>query len=81
MAARYFAAARGQKGCYVYFVNEETYVNALPLLDLRAAADSLYESLDGYFAEKSNFKWQLVRGGPFREGPVPGSRGSRFDGA
>jgi len=73
MAARYFAAARGQKGCYV--------VNALPLLDLRAAADSLYESLDGYFAEKSNFKWQLVRGGPFREGPVPGSRGSRFDGA
>lgn len=73
---------RGQKGCYVYFVDDETrryfqsrisavtppivpYVNALPLLDLRAAADSTYESLDGYFAEDSNFKWQLVRGGPF----------------
>jgi len=73
---------RGQKGCHVYFVDEETrryfqsrivattptilpYVNALPLLDLRAAADSTYESLDGHFADDSNFKWQLVRGGPF----------------
>jgi DUF2075 family protein/SOS-response transcriptional repressor LexA len=73
---------RGQKGCYVYFVDEETrryfqnrigaatttivpYVNSLPLLDLRAAADSSFESLDGYFADDSNFKWQLVRGGPF----------------
>ena len=73
---------RGQKGCHVYFVDQETrryfqsrigvtrptvvpYVNALPLLELRAAADSTYESLDGYFADDSNFQWQLVRGGPF----------------
>jgi len=73
---------RGQKGCYVYFVDEEArrffqsrmdvvtpeivpYINALPLLDLRAAADATYESLDGYFADDSNFSWQPARGGPF----------------
>jgi len=73
---------RGQKGCYVYFVDAETqqyfvsrlqsdaqevlpYENALPLLDLRAAANATYENLDGYFADGANFTWQRVKGGPF----------------
>lgn len=45
------------------------FENALPLYDLRAAANPAYESLDGYFAEPGNFTWQHVRGGPF-----PGDR-------
>lgn len=73
---------RGQKGCYVYFVDDETrryfetkirakadelieYNNALPLLDLRAAADSAYANLDGYFTEESSFKWVRVNDGPY----------------
>jgi hypothetical protein len=73
---------RGQKGCYVYFVDDETrryfegrigvgpvepipFINALPLLTLRAAADSSYESLDGYFSDSEVGKWQRVGGGPF----------------
>ena len=73
---------RGQKACYVYFVDAETrqyfesrlqsgaqevlpYKNALPLLDLRAAANATYENLDGYFSDGANFTWQQVKGGPF----------------
>jgi DUF2075 family protein len=71
---------RGQKGCYVYFVDPETrryfesrmgvvdaepipYVNALPLLTLRAAADAQYETLDGYFSD--SIVWECIPGGPF----------------
>lgn len=73
---------RGQKGCYVYFVDEETghyfsdkiceevaeivhYHNALPLLDLRAAADAAYKDLAGYFAATDSVAWMRVQGGPF----------------
>lgn len=73
---------RGQKGCYVYFVDEEAgryfgdklrkevaeivhYHNALPLLDLRAAADASYKDLSGYFAETASATWVRVNGGPF----------------
>ena len=73
---------RGQKGCYVYFVDEETgrhfesrmgtaardpipFVNALPLLTLRSAADSSYEGLEGYFSDSESVTWQRVSGGPF----------------
>jgi DUF2075 family protein len=73
---------RGQKGCYVYFVDPETrryfasrlgsrpaepiaFVNSLPLLTLRAAADASYESLDGYFSESTAIQWHRVSGGPF----------------
>jgi DUF2075 family protein/SOS-response transcriptional repressor LexA len=73
---------RRQKGCYVYFVDEETrryfasrmdlgpsepipFVNSLPMLTLRAAADASYKSLDGYFSEADANQWQLVTGGPF----------------
>jgi len=41
------------------------YVNALPLLSLRAAADASYENLDGYFSDSSLFTWQRVSSGPF----------------
>jgi len=73
---------RGQKGCYVYFVDGETsqyfktqmrgvaeepipFVNALPLLTLRAAADSSYAQLEGYFSDSDGVEWVLVGGGPF----------------
>jgi DUF2075 family protein/SOS-response transcriptional repressor LexA len=75
---------RGQKGCYVYFTDEETrryfqariqgeteeliqYKNALPLLNLRAAADASYESLAGYFAQNDSFEWIRVSNGPFQK--------------
>jgi SOS-response transcriptional repressor LexA len=41
------------------------YENSLPLLNLRAAANAYYESLDGLFADESNFDWVYVEGGPF----------------
>jgi hypothetical protein len=73
---------RGQKGCYVYFVDEETrdyftrrlessvqdirpYENALPLLELRAAANASFENIEGYFANEDRFLWHPVKGGPF----------------
>lgn len=73
---------RGQKGCYVYFVDDETrsyfasrlespfqeirpYENALPLLELRAAANASFENFEGYFANEERFSWQPVKGGPF----------------
>ena len=40
------------------------YVNALPFVDLRAAADSKYESIEGLFSENTEYK--LVVGGPFQ---------------
>lgn len=43
------------------------YENALPLLDLRTAADAGYESLSGYFGYEENFETMPVEGGPFRE--------------
>ncbi len=43
------------------------YENALPLLNLRAAADTSYESLDGFFADEGNYEWISVEGGPFPE--------------
>ncbi len=73
---------RGQKGCYVYFEDEETcryfsnklkkkttelipFKNALPLFDLRAAADASYKDLTGYFAETASATWIRVENGPF----------------
>ena len=73
---------RGQKGCYVYFTDDETknyfearirsepeeviaYRNALPLLNLRAAADASYKDLTGYFEETDSFEWVRVSNGPF----------------
>jgi hypothetical protein len=73
---------RGQKGCYVTFVDAETrkyfesrisaqpkesvpFVDALPLLSLRAAADASYEDLDGYFSDSASITWKRVLGGPF----------------
>lgn len=73
---------RGQKGCYVYFVDQETrnyfesrlgasatelvpYSNALPLLNLRAVADSSYRDVEGYFSDSDYVKWHRVSGGPF----------------
>ena len=73
---------RGQKGCYVYFVDAETrryfagrmgvgaaepvpFVNALPLLTLRAAADASYKGLAGYFGDSEVSEWHRVSGGPF----------------
>ncbi len=73
---------RGQKGCYVYFTDDETrryfetriqaesdelieYKNALPLLDLRAAANATFANLTGSFAVDDSFKWIRVEGGPF----------------
>ena len=73
---------RGQKGCYVYFTDDDTrkyfqariqgeteemveYKNALPLLNLRAAADASYAELTGYFAQNDSFEWIRVSNGPF----------------
>jgi phage repressor protein C with HTH and peptisase S24 domain len=39
--------------------------NALPLLNLRAAANAFYESLDGFFADENNYEWKRVEGGPY----------------
>jgi phage repressor protein C with HTH and peptisase S24 domain len=41
------------------------YVNSLPLLDLRAAAASKYESIEGYFGEGIEDKLFPIEGGPF----------------
>ena len=41
------------------------YIDALPLLELRAAADASYEHLDGYFSDGANYNLVPVRGGPF----------------
>jgi DUF2075 family protein len=41
------------------------YVNSLPLLTLRAAADASYESLDGLFTDGDVASWERVSGGPF----------------
>ena len=41
------------------------YINSLPLLTLRAAADSAYANLDGYFSDVDTVTWQHVPGGPF----------------
>jgi hypothetical protein len=41
------------------------YINSLPLLDLRAAADSTYDSIEGYFGEGQENKFVLIKGGPF----------------
>jgi len=41
------------------------FKNALPLLDLRAAANAQYEILDGYFNEKIGQELLKVKGGPF----------------
>jgi hypothetical protein len=41
------------------------YHNALPLLNLRAAADSRYESIEGYFANITDCQFVPVQGGPF----------------
>lgn len=40
------------------------FENALPLLNLRAAANAAYESLDGFFADENNYDWQYLEGGP-----------------
>ncbi len=36
------------------------YKNALPLLNLRAVANSSYENLDGYFTNNENYTWHRV---------------------
>ena len=41
------------------------YMNALPLFDLRAAANPQYETLDGVYADEGNYGWVHVEGGPF----------------
>jgi len=40
------------------------FENALPLLNLRAAANASYESLDGFFADENNYEWKYLEGGP-----------------
>jgi len=88
--------SRGQKGCYVYFIDDETrryfensletvplacdhentnhkianlipYINALPFLDIKAAADSTYDTIDGVFSNDSSFKIVPIEGGPFQK--------------
>ena len=41
------------------------YVNSLPLISLKAAANAYYGSLEGFFADESNFEWVYAEGGPF----------------
>lgn len=41
------------------------FENALPLLNLRAAANTSYESLNGFFADENNYEWKRVEGGPY----------------
>jgi len=50
----------GKKG-----VECKPYENALPLMNLRAAANASYDSLEGFFADEDNCEWQIVEGGPF----------------
>lgn len=41
------------------------YINSLPLLDLRAAADAQFLSKDGYFADSTEDQFVPLNGGPF----------------
>jgi len=41
------------------------YINSLPLLDMRAAADSQFPSKDGFFADNTEYQFVPVKGGPF----------------
>lgn len=41
------------------------YINSLPLLDLRAVADSTYETLSGLFSETDESTLKRAPGGPF----------------
>ena len=41
------------------------YENALPLVNLRAAANASYNSLEGLFADESNYEWVHIDGGPY----------------
>jgi phage repressor protein C with HTH and peptisase S24 domain len=43
----------------------QPYENALPLVNLRAAANAFYDSLDGFFADESNYEWVYIEGGPY----------------
>ncbi len=43
------------------------YVNSLPLVELRAAADSGYATTDGVFTDDSSIKLISVEGGPFQK--------------
>jgi len=43
------------------------FVNALPLLELRAVANASYEKLDGYFSDQAIFDWYRIKRGPFPE--------------
>jgi hypothetical protein len=43
----------------------QPYENALPLVNLRAAANASYDSLDGFFADESNYEWVYIEGGPY----------------
>jgi len=41
------------------------YINSLPLFDLRAAANSRFNLIDGFLPDESNFGWVHLEGGPF----------------
>ena len=41
------------------------YINALPLFDLRAAANPRFSLIDGFLPDETNFGWVHVEGGPF----------------
>jgi DUF2075 family protein len=41
------------------------YFNALPLFDMRAAANPKYDSLDGFYADEGSYGWLHLEGGPF----------------
>lgn len=43
------------------------YDNALPLLDLRAVANTRFGDLEGHFVNEGSVIWQPVKGGPFAE--------------
>lgn len=45
----------------------EPYVNALPLLPLRAVANPAFENLEGLFADSNNVEWVPVEDGPYPE--------------
>jgi len=59
---RYFEKRMG-----VVVAASTPFVNALPLISLRAVANSEYGTLDGYFAEPNSVTWHRVPGGPFPE--------------
>lgn len=42
-----------------------SWINSLPLFELRAVADSRYNSIDGYFSEEGSYKLVALEGGPF----------------